>query len=485
MGIEPQGDSRVKQQSIGGGKSLALDEQTFQQLLESAYVLQKHNDISSNEAVTADDALAAVVETQKQIQTRKLDLPDASEFIAQRIRAITNAAGTAAGIVEGSDLVYLAATGNASRECGSRLTIESSVSAPVFLSNSPLRGKILEYADVNASSEGSAGPCRLRDIRALIVVPVHYEGEIAAVLEVRFDRPNAFHDQDVRTAELMASLLREAIARAAELDWKRSHAATRASAKPPVEAVPLAAPVVSDSAQAKTKAVAPSYSDELFGSESQEPIFSSERHSLAPTPPDQQAHFAVPSFEPVGEPPRVNQQQDFDAEKPSNPEVRQQDALTAAAPAPWVSASTTQQWLKTIRPRSSKFVWLSSQWRARRANFYLVVSGLLLLFVMTGWGTRSSHEGLVANSVTTARTGPPKPELTFFEKTLVAVGLADPPPAPVYLGNPNTQVWIDLHTALYYCPADSLYGKTPGGKFSLQRDAQLDQFEPANRKVCD
>jgi hypothetical protein len=67
----------------------------------------------------------------------------------------------------------------------------------------------------------------------------------------------------------------------------------------------------------------------------------------------------------------------------------------------------------------------------------------------------------------------------------VSLGLAEAPPAPTYLGNPNAPVWVDLHTALYYCSGSDLYGKTPGGKFTTQRDAQLDQFEPAARKTCD
>jgi len=46
-------------------------------------------------------------------------------------------------------------------------------------------------------------------------------------------------------------------------------------------------------------------------------------------------------------------------------------------------------------------------------------------------------------------------------------------------------VWIDVHHALYYCPGADLYGKTPQGKIASQHDAQLDQFEPASRKVCD
>jgi len=68
---------------------------------------------------------------------------------------------------------------------------------------------------------------------------------------------------------------------------------------------------------------------------------------------------------------------------------------------------------------------------------------------------------------------------------LISFGLAEAPEASEYKGNPDAQVWVDLHTALYYCRGADLYGKTPKGKVTSQRDAQLDQFEPASRKACD
>jgi hypothetical protein len=80
---------------------------------------------------------------------------------------------------------------------------------------------------------------------------------------------------------------------------------------------------------------------------------------------------------------------------------------------------------------------------------------------------------------------PADADLSVFDKLLINLGLAEAPEAPEYKGNPNTQVWIDTHTALYYCPGSELYGKTPKGKFASQHDAQLDQFEPASRKACD
>ena len=85
------------------------------------------------------------------------------------------------------------------------------------------------------------------------------------------------------------------------------------------------------------------------------------------------------------------------------------------------------------------------------------------------------------------RHKPPADDLSLFDKLLINLGLAEAPEAPEYkyLGNPNTQVWIDTHTALYYCPGSELYGKTPKGRFTSQHEAQLDQFEPASRRACD
>ncbi|MFY9558732.1 MAG: hypothetical protein WAQ52_00725, partial [Terriglobales bacterium] len=71
------------------------------------------------------------------------------------------------------------------------------------------------------------------------------------------------------------------------------------------------------------------------------------------------------------------------------------------------------------------------------------------------------------------------------EQALVSLGLAEAPEPPPRRGNPNVQVWVDPRTALYYCADEDEYGKTPGGRVTTQREAQLDQFEPAGRAACD
>jgi len=79
-----------------------------------------------------------------------------------------------------------------------------------------------------------------------------------------------------------------------------------------------------------------------------------------------------------------------------------------------------------------------------------------------------------------------QPSLTLMERAMVGLGLAEvqATAAPTDTGNASAQVWVDLHTGLYYCAGSDLYGKTPDGKFTTQRDAQMDEFQPAARKTC-
>jgi DNA-binding NarL/FixJ family response regulator len=120
--------------------------------------------------------------------------------------------------------------------------------------------------------------------------------------------------------------------------------------------------------------------------------------------------------------------------------------------------------LASSRPRQ----W-NKRGMTRAVRKYLPIAVIVAAAATIGWFTFNRKSDL---------------QLTVMDKMLVRLGLKTPPP-PVYNGNPDTKVWIDLHTALYYCPGEGLYGKTPKGKFAKQRDAQLDHFEPASRQTCD
>jgi hypothetical protein len=108
--------------------------------------------------------------------------------------------------------------------------------------------------------------------------------------------------------------------------------------------------------------------------------------------------------------------------------------------------------------------------RFRRADLYLGLSVAVALVALL-WPAASAGRA----------------ELTPWERVLVAVGIAEAPSSEAevhYSGDPNIKVWVDTQAALYYCPGDELYGKSPGGHYTTQHDAQLDRFEPALRRAC-
>ncbi len=108
--------------------------------------------------------------------------------------------------------------------------------------------------------------------------------------------------------------------------------------------------------------------------------------------------------------------------------------------------------------------------RFRRADLYLgtaiVVAALALLWPAVG--------------------SPQPAALSPWERALITLGIAEAP-APVihFQGDPGIQVWVDPHSALYYCPGEEQYGTTAGGRLSSQHDAQMDRFEPAGRSACE
>jgi hypothetical protein len=171
------------------------------------------------------------------------------------------------------------------------------------------------------------------------------------------------------------------------------------------------------------------------------------------------------------------------------PEVKKETKETTEPtpmPAPdWSSALSARQFLEQLSGGKRKGSLLQF-WNARRGDIYLGIAVILVVCVIR-WGNWSSHpvKATAPPTPTAARKPPAAPALPLFDRMLISLGLAEAPEPPEDKGNPATQVWVDLRTGLYYCPSTDLYGKTPKGKYTTQRDAQLDQFQPAYRKACD
>jgi hypothetical protein len=541
----------LEQQTISPQDRPALDETTFQQLLEAAHVIQelKAVEVASRPKPDPAEALAKIVETQELLRSQAGDLQAAANLIAQRLQEITHATGVAIAVVRENQLEYCAATGDATNLTGSRIATDSCLSADGQLSTEFVR-------EIGGKSS--------------MALPLHHEGKLAGLLEVRFVDADSIQEPEIRSCQLMAGLMTEAIARAIDKEWRQTLAAERAamlealerikpqlerlavgSAENPgksaeqvvapqedvVEAAEDAGPQFTSSmSQPRPKSIRDATcpqcgyqfgEQELFcgrcgtarptatlssgdlqskwaslwhlqqGAENQRQqskmVTDDEKASdnflenseaeldrelspeLLPDLKHAIAHFSDEGLESEAAPESESGLVVGDVMMEDMAPVSVEAGETEKSLSPWASATNAQEWLESVNPQSKGRIWLAKH----RADIYVGAAVLLLLIVISGWGMRpAEHAGQSKN--------PQQPNLTLLERLLVSLGLAETPPTtPVYRGNPNAQVWVDLHTALYYCVDSDLYGKTPGGKFTTQRDAQMDQFEPAARKDCD
>lgn len=575
-----------------------LDEQTFEKLLEAAYVLQEHNrkmrelerslesqsELRRKQELAEQSAarinpkasagaqsnsdytltLSQIVEAQHQIQMHHLGLDQAMGVVAERVAQITNASGAAIGILDGKMVRYRAGRGKPALPVGSERPLDSAICVA-----SVRTGKVIRSEDVNAEFLFDPELCRQRGILSLLSVPIYHDGDIVGALELYFDRIRGFAEQDTHTCQLMAGLVTEAISREAESTLKNSIAVERSSMLAAIEKlIPNAASVAAGNAAAeheaaehraaaRTRVRSTSESEVLCskcgGSLLAEEQFCGEcgapranrddaqtvqatvlsqfpnlHGGLDPitstangSAPGNLSHPPANSGEDLRDAPE--QRARFDADDflqrsfaelsladPSLAEPVDDDAITAslrdcaeenvgedesiALVVPqqeevvWSSAAKARNFLESISGKREPGAF-ALYWRSRRGDFYLGLA-VILVVVVIRWGIWSENSAGAAGSGTTIAASHRKhfdanANLSTFDKFLIWAGLAEAPDPPEYRGNPNTQVWVDLHTALYYCPGSELYGKTPKGKTTSQRDAQLDQFEPASRKVCD
>jgi hypothetical protein len=573
----------------------ALDEEGFQRLLAAAHVLQDRNDRLLARApakAPANDPtqiLAEIVEVQNLVLTSNRDLFASAALIADRTQRITKAAGVAVGFQEESDLTYRAATGLAAGEVGSRVPLAQSLSEECIRT-----GEFVQYTDARNEAGSKSALFRRKNVSGFIAVPVVHEHQVRAVLELRSPEPCAFPDHDLRTCQLMAGLITEAIAKATEAERKKALATERATMLEALEKIkPQLQRLVSEpesrgeasqqGATVQKEAIglaglhtrAPEASLHAPGAEAAEyardicrgcgrvfeddevycgdcgtarqtekastglqskwaslwhlqqaaaaghrteendlsgdasPQADHEEHDDGMPP----AHWAVAGSlfrdrDPLEEDDRSPGESDLcsTASECSDAFVAVPPASTSLAERPDAAMIPQQaggpsdlegpQGLEPLAPTSveglalpeaplTKQEWIRRQWGLHRSRLYLAAAATLFILVLFGWGTRPAQNVAVNPAGARHRRTPPKPQLTFFETILVDLGLAEPPPTPAYLGNPETQVWVDSHTALYYCPGADLFGKTPDGKLLTQREAQQDQFEPAFRRPCD
>jgi hypothetical protein len=566
----------------------ALDQTTFEQMLEAAFILQEQN--QSQTKLDPAATLVEIAEAQELLRSLS-DVSAAAKVIVQRLEKITSATAIAVAFLQNDRLEYCAAAGTLASLAGSIVPIPENVAELLR------KDKARHPSANNIRREHLQG-----DTPNPILFPFYDKTTMSGFLQLSFPDTELVAAHQMQSCHVMANLMGEAVVRAAESRWKQTLAKEHAillealeRLKPQLERLTTdTAPMTSDVAPMSLEpSLAPLVEEReksalsseglpdisnLLEQLTVEPVsanasrnsppsleqehdsqllatavpevtgsqpatiggsngsgadaqlssacgqcgflfsegesfcgrcgtpravdFSPARDAqepgsdLPPTPKFLLAEETSPAvFEPVPVMSDSTGAQESAAvdgsaalaleSKPSEAETEatepnnqlrillEQENSTSET-SPWASATKARSWLESVKNAHASKRWLGRH----QGDIAVIISVLVLLLAVLWW---SPHQ-----APPRPRTKASEPSLTLFERALVGLGLAQPPTAvPTYGGNPNLRVWEDVHTALYYCSGSEQYGKTPGGKIAPQREAQLDQFEPATRKPCE
>jgi len=162
-------------------------------------------------------SLSAIAAVQRWIATDNVEVDGAMALIADQARNVANANGVAIGLLEGDNLVYRAGSGGAATYIGRHVKATLSVSRA--------SGEILRVENTQTDARIEAAICRQFGAKALLIVPICRGRTVVGAIEILFYDAHAFQDREVRTYQLMAGLVAEAISRVAELELKQALAA--------------------------------------------------------------------------------------------------------------------------------------------------------------------------------------------------------------------------------------------------------------------
>lgn len=163
------------------------------------------------------ESISALVQLRRSIMMPEADLAHAMDMVAEYARTIADATGVAVAQLTANQLVYRAGSGGAAAYIGRHVTAVLSASA----SNQD-RAEILRVENAQADTRIEAEVCRLYGANALLIVPIYRQHMVAGVIEVFFNDPHTFGDQEVLTYRIMAGLVEEAMCADAQRAEKRT-----------------------------------------------------------------------------------------------------------------------------------------------------------------------------------------------------------------------------------------------------------------------
>jgi hypothetical protein len=188
----------------------SVDQDTFQQLLASAFAVQ--------ESQISSQSLSAVMEVQRMLRNGDVDVDGAMHRLVESARNAANATGVAVALVKGGQLIYRAGSGGAATYVGRQVTASLTVSA-----DAERRREILRVEDAQTDTRIEAAICRQFGAQSLLILPIYDVRGLAGVLEVLFSEAHLFQHREVRTYQLIARQIEAVILHAAPLEQKAAH----------------------------------------------------------------------------------------------------------------------------------------------------------------------------------------------------------------------------------------------------------------------
>lgn len=161
--------------------------------------------------------LSAVVAAQQEILSVVTDSDRVMQLVVARTKEITSSDGAVIEIVDGDDLLYRAATGQAAAHVGKRLAMKSSLSGEAVSTRSVVR---CDNVDVDPRVDAAA--CYAIGIRSMIIAPLLHGSDAIGALKTYSSRRGAFEDLDAYTLQLLAGMTSSAMMLAAEFKERRA-----------------------------------------------------------------------------------------------------------------------------------------------------------------------------------------------------------------------------------------------------------------------
>ena len=154
--------------------------------------------------------LSRIIAVQGEIVQAGLDPHKVVDVVTRRAQELTHSTGAVVELLDGDEFVYWSASGNVAPQLGMRVGADHSLSGLCVKT-----GQVLQCNDSETDPRVDTEECRRVGLRSMLVAPLPYGNTMIGVLKVVAPWADAYHDEDVRTLELLNTLIGATLSHAA------------------------------------------------------------------------------------------------------------------------------------------------------------------------------------------------------------------------------------------------------------------------------